>query len=48
MQYLLGKPEGKRLLRRRRHKWEDNVRMDLREIVREGMDWMHLVQDRSQ
>jgi hypothetical protein len=29
---LVGKPEGKRLLGKRRRKWEDNIRMDLREI----------------
>jgi hypothetical protein len=29
---LVGKPEGKRPLRRPRHRWEDNIRMDLREI----------------
>jgi len=28
--------------------WEDNVRMDLRELGREGMDWMHLAEDRDQ
>jgi hypothetical protein len=29
---LVGKPEGKRPLRRPRHRWEDGIRMDLREI----------------
>jgi hypothetical protein len=29
---LVGKPDRKRLLGRRRHEWEDNIRMDLREI----------------
>jgi hypothetical protein len=29
---LVGKPEGKRMLRRPRHRWEDGIRMDLREI----------------
>jgi hypothetical protein len=38
-----GKPEGKRSLRRPRCRWNDNIRMDLREIEWEGMDWMHLV-----
>jgi hypothetical protein len=42
------KTEGKRPLRRPRHKWEDNIRIDLREIGWEGVDWMHLVQDRDQ
>jgi len=45
---LVGKPEGKRPLGRRRHRWEDNIRMDRREIVLEGVDWIHLTQDRYQ
>jgi hypothetical protein len=46
---LVGKPEGKRLLGRPRHSWEDNIRMGLREIGWwEGVDWMPLVQDREQ
>jgi hypothetical protein len=39
---LVGKLEGKRPLRRSRHRWEDNIRMDLKEIRWEGVDWMHL------
>jgi hypothetical protein len=39
---LVGKPEGKRPLGRNRRRWEDNIRMDLREIRWEGVDWMHL------
>jgi hypothetical protein len=35
---LIGKPEGERPLGRLRHKWEDNIRMDLREIGWESMD----------
>jgi hypothetical protein len=35
-------------LRRPRCRWNDDIRMDLREIGWEGMDWMHLVQDRDQ
>jgi hypothetical protein len=35
---LIGKPEGKRTLRRRRRRWEDNIRMDLREIRWEVVD----------
>jgi hypothetical protein len=31
-----------------RRRWEDNIRMDLRETVWEGVDWMHLVQNRDQ
>jgi hypothetical protein len=45
---LVGKLEGKRPLGRRRHRWEDNIRMDLREIVWGGMDWLDLAQDRDQ
>jgi hypothetical protein len=45
---LVGKPEGKKPLGRPRHRWEDNIRMDLREIELEVMGWLHLVQDRDQ
>jgi hypothetical protein len=45
---LVGKPEGKRPRGRPRHREEDNIRMDLKEIVWEGLDWMHLAQDRDQ
>jgi hypothetical protein len=45
---LVGKPEGKRPLRRPRHRWEDNIRIDLREIGWGGMDWIDLAQDRDQ
>jgi len=44
---LVGKPEGKRPLGRRRHRWEDNIRMDRREIVLEGVNWMHVAQVRD-
>jgi hypothetical protein len=44
---LFGKPEGKRPLRRRRRRGEDNIRMHLREIGCEGVDWMQLAQDRD-
>jgi hypothetical protein len=37
---LVGKPEGKRPLRRPRHRWEDNSKMDLREIGWGGMNWI--------
>jgi hypothetical protein len=37
---LVGKHKGKRLLGRPRHRWEDGIRMDLREIGWEGMDWI--------
>jgi len=43
----VGKPEGKRPLGRRRHRWEDNIKMDLQEVGCGGMDWINLVQDRD-
>jgi len=43
---LVGKPEGKRPLGRPRRRWEDNIKMDLREVGRGG-DWMELAQDRD-
>jgi hypothetical protein len=42
------KPEGKRPLGRTRCRWVDNIKMDLREIERGGMDWIYLDQDRDQ
>jgi hypothetical protein len=45
---LVTKFEGKRPLGRPTHRWEDNIRMDLREIVCEGVYWIHLAQDRDQ
>jgi hypothetical protein len=45
---LVGKPEGKRPLGIPRRMWEDNIKMDLREIVWSGMDWIDLAQDRDQ
>jgi hypothetical protein len=44
----LGKPEGKRPLGRQRHKWLDNIKMDLGEIRWGGVDWTGLVQNRDQ
>jgi hypothetical protein len=44
---LLGKPEGKRLLGRLRSRWMGNIRMDLREIEWNGMDWIDVTQDRG-
>jgi hypothetical protein len=38
----------KRPLGRPRHRWEDNIRMDLREIGWGAMDWIDLAQDRDQ
>jgi hypothetical protein len=45
---LVGNPEGKRPLGRPRRRWEDNIRIDLREIGWVGMDWIDLGQDRDQ
>jgi hypothetical protein len=45
---LVAKPKGKRPLGRHRRRWEYNIRMDLREIGWEVMDWIHLAQDREQ
>ena len=43
---VVGKPEVKRPLRRPRHRWEDNIKMDLQEVGGGG-DWMELAQDRD-
>jgi hypothetical protein len=45
---LVGMPEGKRLLGRPRLRWVDNMKMDLREIGRDDMDWIDLTQNRDQ
>jgi hypothetical protein len=42
-----GKPEGKRPMGRPRHRWEDNIRMNLQEVGFGGMDWIGLAQDRD-
>jgi hypothetical protein len=44
---LVGKPEEKRPLGRPRYRWVDNIKMDLREIGWNGMDWIDLAQDRD-
>jgi hypothetical protein len=44
---LVGKPEEKRPLGRPRRRWEDNIKMDLREIGWAGIDWINLAQDRD-
>ena len=43
---LVGKPEGERPLGRPRHRWEDNIKLDLREVGGGG-DWLELAQDRD-
>jgi hypothetical protein len=45
---LVGKPEGERPLGRPRHRWVDNIKMDLGEIVWDGVDWIDMAQDRDQ
>jgi hypothetical protein len=45
---LVGRPEGKRPLGRPRRRWEDNIKMDLREIGIDGANWIRLVYDRVQ
>jgi hypothetical protein len=45
---LVGRTEGKRPLGRPRRKWEDNIKMNLREIGIDGANWIQLAQDRVQ
>jgi hypothetical protein len=45
---LVGNPEGKRPLGRPKRRWVDNIKLDLREIGWDGMDWIHLAQDGDQ
>jgi hypothetical protein len=44
---LVGKPEGNRRLGRPRRRWEDRIRMDLREIGLVVLDWIRVAQDRD-
>jgi hypothetical protein len=44
---LVGKPEGKRPLGRPRRRWEDGIRVDLRECGWQVVEWIHLAQDRD-
>jgi hypothetical protein len=44
---LVGKPKGKGQLERPRHRWEDNIKMDLQEVGCGGVDWIELAQDRD-
>jgi hypothetical protein len=46
--FLIGISEEKRPVGRPTHKWEDNIRMDVRERRREVVDWMHVAEDRDQ
>jgi hypothetical protein len=45
---LVGKPEEKRLLGRPKRRWEDKIRMDIREIIWKSVDWIQLGQDSDQ
>jgi hypothetical protein len=45
---LVGRPEGKRPLGRLRRRWEDNIKMDLKETGINGANWIQLAQDRVQ
>jgi hypothetical protein len=44
---LVGRAEGRRPLGRPRRRWEDNIKMGLREIWFEDVDWIHWAQDRD-
>ena len=44
---LVGKSEGKRPLGRSRHRWEDNIKMDLQEVGYRDVNWIELAQDRD-
>jgi hypothetical protein len=48
MRVLVGKPVGKRPLGRSRRRWEDNIKMYLREIGIDGANWIQMAQDRVQ
>jgi hypothetical protein len=45
--YFISGLEGRRPLGKPRRRWEDNIRMDLREIEFGDVDWIHLAQDRD-
>jgi hypothetical protein len=47
IQDIGGGPEGRRPLGRPRRRWEDNIKMDLKEVGWEGVDWIHMAQDRD-
>jgi hypothetical protein len=46
--FWFGSLKGKKLLERPRHRWEDNIKMDLGEIGIDGANWIRLAQDRVQ
>jgi hypothetical protein len=45
---LVGKPKGKRPLVRPRRRWVDNIKIDLRDVGWDGLEWISLAQDRDQ
>jgi hypothetical protein len=45
---FVGRPEGKRPLGRPRCRWEDNIKLDLREMGIDGANWIQMAQDRVQ
>jgi hypothetical protein len=45
---LVGRPEGKKELRKPRRKWEDTIKIDFRETGWVVMDWIHLAEERNQ
>jgi len=47
VQVFVGKPEGKRPLGRLRRRWDDNIKMNLKEVGCGGRDWIELAQDRA-
>jgi hypothetical protein len=44
---LVKNPKGRRLLGRLRHRWDDNIKIVLKEIVWEDVDWIYLTEDRT-
>jgi hypothetical protein len=44
---LVGRPEGKRPLGKHRRRWEDNIKLELREIGIDGANWIQAAQDRG-
>jgi hypothetical protein len=44
---LVGRPEGRRPLGKSRHRWKDNIKMEIKEVELGAMDWNDLAQDRD-
>ena len=47
LRVLVGRPEGKRPIGRQRCRWEDDIKMDLREVACDPGDWLYIAQDRD-